>query len=170
MATAGLFEYIAPLLNEKEVYPTRIPVPITDTFLEAAIALDSYERLKKDKDETSARLLGSIGTASQLILDASGYLIKNQKFFSDLTNEEIEVDHRFDFIMVYRKIFPEVDIEKIRRIELIAPIFAEKTRSLARTLSNPERLTPEERTNLVHKLLEIKKSIEREQYRANRFM
>jgi len=162
-----LFEYIPPSLREEEVYPTRYrSLRIRDTFLHAAIALDGYERLKNDK--TAAELLCNINNAAQLILDASGYLTKNEKFFSEWTKEEVEFDRRFDFIMVYRKIFPEVDIEKIRKIPLIAPIFAEKTRQLASKLANPERLTKEERGDLVDKLLSIYKSIGTEQYRANR--
>lgn len=142
---------------------------IRGTFSNAAIALDSYERLQKDNDETAARLLNSIGTAAQLILDASGYLTKNEKFFSKLTKEEIEVDHRFDFIRVYMPVFPEIDVKQIRKIDKLAPLFAEKTSRLARTLANPERLTQEERISLTDKLIAISQSIHSQQYRANRY-
>lgn len=157
------------LLRENEVYPTRHRFEIRGTFNEAAIALSNYENLKKDNDETSARLLNSIGAASQLILDASGYLIKNEKFFNYLFHEENEIDRRFDFIKVYEIIFPEINLEELKKIDIIAPIFAKKTRELAKTLANPERLTEEERNNLANKLIEISNSINREQYRANRF-
>lgn len=167
----SLYQYIPPRLNEHEVYPTRHrSIPIRDTFLNAAIALDGYERLKNERDETAIRLLNSISNASQLILDASSYLTKNEHFFSEWTKEEVEVDRKFDFIMIYKPIFPEVDIEKLRQIPVIAPIFAQKTRELSKKLTNPERLTKEERSNLVDKLIAISKSIQHEQYRANRFM
>lgn len=164
----SLFHYVAPLLREDQVYPTRIPVSIKDTFLNAAIAVDSFERLQKERSEIASTLLNSIGTASQLILDASSYLFKNKQRFNEWTNKEIKLDYRFDFIMIYKTVFPEVDIEKIRQIPLIAPIFAQKTRDLARKLTNPERLTEEEKDDLTHKLIEINNSINREQYRANR--
>ena len=111
----------------------------------------------------------SIGAAAQLILEASGQLTKNEKFYSDLTHKEVEVDHRFDFISVYRPVFPEIDVEKIRQIDQLAPMFAEKTRELAGRLANPERLTKEERTNLAQKLIDLSNSIHKQQYRANRY-
>ena len=169
MATA-LYSYVPPLLRENEVYPIRgRDISIRTTFGEAAIALDCYEKLQRDNDKTAERLLLSIGAAAQLILEASGQLTKNEKFFSYLTKKEIEVDHRSDFISVYRPVFPEIDVEKIRQIDQLAPMFAEKTRELAGTLANPERLTHEERTSLAQKLIDLSNSIHHEQYRANYF-
>jgi hypothetical protein len=171
MATvaSGLCGYVAPCLSEEQVYPSRIPVPIRNTFIDAAIALGNYENLRKTRgDETAGEMLACIDNAAQLILDASGRLFKNEKMFSEFTQEEVELDYRFEFIMIYKPIFPEVDVEQIRKIPLIAPIFSQKTRELARRFTNPERLTDEERTGLAHILIAISDSIGREQYRANR--
>lgn len=155
MATAGLFELIrspplrrSPLLREKDVYPTRLDLPIRETLSEAAIALDCYGRSVEGYDH----MLLSLRNATQLILDAYSFMDK-----------ENETRERCTFIHLFRSIFPELEKENT---SVLALILAEKTRDLSEKLANPEKLTREERMGLAYKLVDISDAIHREQYRA----
>lgn len=169
MTTAELCPHRRPSLREDEVYPTRMSVPIKNTFTGAAIALENYEEIWKKRGETSARMLGDIGTAAQLILDASGYLFKKEKFYNEFLKEETELDYRHNFIKIYQPIFPEVNLEELRTLDAIAPIFAKKTHALADELADPKKLTEKRRKTLAQKLIAISNSIEREQNRMQRY-
>lgn len=124
-------------VDERSFYPTRYrDISPISVFTSAALELDNYKRNK-------AR--GNIDLAADLILDASGYFHKNK--------------NAYEFILVYKDIFPEIDIEKIRKIDKLSPMFAKKTFDLGQKLANPERLDEEERANLIEKLCSLSNSI-----------
>ncbi len=154
--------YTPPPRTEREVYPNGLRIEnIRMLIVSASIGLDSYERFSKGCDVNSAEYLDSIGTMSQLILDASGRLASyNQKDLSSVHDAS-------NLIGVYSPLFPEINVQDIRRVDQLAPLFAERTRELGQSMSNPERLSPEERRDLVHKLVTISNSINRQQHRQS---
>jgi hypothetical protein len=147
METIGIIDpYIRNLKRESEVYPTRLhKADISKTFRDSASILANYNGLDNNSEDI---IISKIRFTAQLIFDASGYLFQNERSRSSR------------FIWVYEKAFPEIDIKEIRYLDKLAPLFAEKTRSLAEKLSNPERLTEEERIEISSKLRIISDSIE----------
>jgi len=150
------------MLLENSVYPTRHSnIQIKDTFVFAAVDLENYEQTKKDEN---------LQMVSQLILDASGTLFQHGREAVNHGQFYKQADNHFEFISVYKSIFPEIDVEKIRDMKKLAPMFAKKTRELAYKFTNPERLSQEQRRDLAHTLIQISNSIRREQYKYNRYM
>ena len=149
MATASLFSLQTPQLREDEVYPTRFRnFDIRQVFSFAALALDGYDRLKQDK------IANNIGNAVSLIHDAGGYLFKNDK------------GRRFNFIQVYRPLFPEIDVEVIRNIDVLSKMFSEKIIALGFELCDPSRLSGERRRELSGKLITLSNEILTQQHRS----